>query len=161
MNELRDIDDFILEIEIIPWFANLGKEISNTDVDRISSSEKWPGPEDSSVLEICLRQQALFDEMLANSGQYYEMFDKLFHKIQSIVISQAKKRVPYDDKEDYYYWANVAAWDAAWTAGLVGLFLVSNKDLPIDIEMRWKWFVLGHWPCTWNESILEPRFAIY
>jgi hypothetical protein len=151
---------FLRQLEEISWFAKIGEPLLATSpFKQIRSWEEWPGPEEFSVEQIGYRQQSLYDELM-ESGDSAEL-TRLWEKIHSIVFRDAKHRVPYDEREDAWHGPTTAVWDAAWTAGLVGLHLFLQRPIPADLQQQWTWFAEGHWPCDWDGDIPEGSPIVF
>jgi hypothetical protein len=151
------------------WFSSFGKALPDVD-DRkqIRSWEEWPGPEDESVSAAHLRQQALQESVLAESNQNRSSLEKLWQRIQEVVVQASLKKVLFDPNKDSWHAPNAAVWHAAWTAGLIGLFLMSKKTIPEDLQVQWMCFKSGHWPCGWEGELpkgcqlsIEARLAYH
>jgi len=161
-NEDQAVARFITQLEAVSWFAALGKPIqSNVDAEQISNWDDWPGPADRSVCELHSRQQVLFDEIMSASGPYGDSRSELWAAIQGQVVRLASNRVPYDAKKDTWYAPNAAVWHAAWTAGLIGLCLLTRHVVPPELQKQWNWFAEGHWPCAWVGESTSGRMLVY
>jgi hypothetical protein len=155
-----DVDGFLRDIESMRWFVNIGVPVSPASrVKQIRAWDEWAGPDDEAVGELHSRQQSLYDEImkLDQSGAGRALWDR----IHAIVQRVAAASVPYDAKEDAWYGPNVAVWQAAWTAGLVGLYLYFRRPLPQDLTEQWQWFLKGHWPCDWEGTFPNGTAIIY
>jgi hypothetical protein len=156
------VDEFLDQLETIPWFAKLGKPIpDNQGVKRIYSWKEWPGPEDMEVSEIALRQQALYDEIMEKGQENRQSLEALWNKIEETVFSVAKDAVPYDQNKDAWYGPTAAVWHAGWTAALIGLCLQSDRPIPSELQEQWYWFLRGHWPCSWHGDSPKETFVIF
>jgi hypothetical protein len=154
------VDTFLRQIETMPWFASIGKPLPpNSRVTQIRDWDEWSGPEDEAVSEMHSRQQALYDEIMAVKGT--EVARLLWNQIQDIVRRVSAARVPYDDKRDPWYAPTAAVAHAAWTAGLVGLYLYAGWPLPHDLQEQWRWFLDGRWPCDWEGQLPNGRAIVY
>jgi hypothetical protein len=155
--------DFLNHLEAIPWFSNLGKPISPpSNVKQISSWDQWPGPEDESGLEIALRHQSLYDAIFSREKDSLSVGEEMWKKIHDIVIRVASQKVPFDVNKDAWHAPNSAVWEAAWTAGLVGVLLFLGQEIPADIEEQWNWFQAGHWPYGLEEDRAgSKRLLVY
>jgi hypothetical protein len=126
-----DIESFLVEIDQIPWFANVGKP-SRLDGDalRITSWEAWPGPETPGSTLMGEAAVARRARLLAAGDPL--MIEALWQRIHERVFMQAIARVPWKDDEDAWYAPNTAVFHAAWNAALVGI----SGSLGIDLESR-------------------------
>jgi hypothetical protein len=153
------IERFLADLESVPWFSNIGKEIPpEFTIKRLSSWEVWPGPEDIGISELSLMQQSLFDEIMATSDNKGHLVD-LWDKIHEIVVRVAKTKVPYDPDKDAWHAPTLAVWQAAWTAGLIGLCLATNRPIPMDLQEQWDWFLRGHWPSGYSKVWANERLG--
>lgn len=145
--ETRPVEDFLAEVESLPWFRNIGSPTPpDSGVKRIYRWEDWPGPEEPSVFELAHRHQALYDDVMRAAEGQREQLSGLWNRIHAIVFRVAAPAVPYDPQQDTWHAPTAAVWQAAWTAGLVGLCLQSGRAIPPDLQEQWGWFVRGHWP---------------
>jgi hypothetical protein len=112
-------------------------------------------------MEMALRQQDLYDELFATAGQRSPEAKQLWERIHAVVFRDAAPSIPYDPKEDCWHAPTQAVWDAAWTAGLVGLCLLLGRPLPPELSEQWKWYLAGHWPCAWVGDYPEGRLMVY
>lgn len=97
-------DRFLLELEQIPWFANLGKPLAQSSgVRRIAGWDDWPGPEDEGVTEIHLRHQSLYDGLLESAKEKRGLAEHLWRNIHEVVIRLASRKVPYDPNKDTWH----------------------------------------------------------
>ncbi|MHC2066877.1 hypothetical protein ACYFX5_05370 [Bremerella sp. T1] len=152
--------DFLNRVESLPWFHNLGQDPPwDSHCRQIQDWSEWPGPEDPSVSEIAYRQQSLYDELM--TGEHSEQLKELWDRIHAIVIRVASSRVPYDADRDSWHPPNAAVWQAAWTAGLMGLCLYLGHPTPPELRTQWEWFALGHWPCDWDGDFPSGKLVIY
>lgn len=141
----RDVDDFLTQLETIPWFSRIGQPTpAESGARRIYSWEEWPGPEDSATVELSFRHQQLYDALLERIGESEP--PALWNEIHAIVFRSATHLVPYDPQQDSWHGPTAAVWQAAWTAGLIGLCLQVGQPVPADLQSQWGWFQRGHWP---------------
>jgi len=160
-------DEFSQLIQSIPWFAHIGEPIQGTALSHMQAWEDWGNPEDSKIAIIHLRQQDLYDAILqdhaAQSAELAAAFDQVVKMVCKLVI----KIIPYNKQEDSYYAPNVACYHAGWTAGLVYLCQLTDRELPSDIASQWRWFREGHWPAAFtdvdvdDEPVSLVEFRIY
>jgi hypothetical protein len=161
---MTSIESFLIEVDQIPWFANVGKP-SELDGEalRITSWEAWPGPNRPGCELMHEAQQDRRDRLLA-AGDLTQI-EALWQRIHDRVFMRAIPRVPWKDNEDVYYGPTLAVGDAAWNAALVGI----SGSLGIDLDQgglggewtlasEWRWLRAGHWPCAyfwqWGEATL-------
>lgn len=143
---------FLTHLKSIPWFRSIGKPLPpNTVAKPLQSWEDWPGPDQPAIIELSLRQQALYDEILACCAGRRDEVLRLWDHIREIVFSVAATAVPYDPMQDSWHGPTTAVWQAAWTAGLVGLCIHLQRPIPADLHEQWNWFVIGHWPSGYTE----------
>ena len=146
--EPRSVADFLVAVASAPWFRNIGQPTpAAAGVDRVSRWEDWPGPREPSVAELGERQQALYDDLMRAAGGRRDELSALWGRIQALVFEVAAPAVPYDPRQDTWHAPTAAVWQAAWTAGLVGLCLQSGRPVPPELQAQWEWFARGHWPC--------------
>lgn len=158
----HDLARFLAQLQDIPWFANLGKTVRPSDrIAQIVSWDEWPGPEDLATNVLHCRQQALYEERILSSGVAAESASRLWVAIQAAVLRLTSQRVPYDANKDTWHAPNAAVWHAAWTASLVGVCLFTRHPVPPDLSEQWKWFVEGHWPCSWAGEDAEGRRVVF
>ena len=150
-NSDLSIEAFVAQLETVPWFSELGQPgPADAEATRIFSWDEWPGPEDPSVNELALGQQALYDGLLETAGEKRQEFLALWDRIQETVFRAARTRVPYDPEEDCYHGPTAALWQAAWTAGLIGWCLYVGQPVPGDLREQWQWYLAGHWPAGYS-----------
>jgi hypothetical protein len=156
------LSDFLNRLERVPWFENIGKPVGpNVKVQQIFSWEEWPGPEESRCIELCLRQQSLYDEIFSTASDISAQLADLWERIHAIVFRDAISKVPYDADQDTWHGPTAAVWHAAWTAGLMGLCLFLGRPIPSELHQQWKWFAEGHWPCGWVGDFPQGQLLIY
>jgi hypothetical protein len=97
-------------------------------------------------LELSQRHQELFDSILADAGQQRPALSELWDRIHAAVFSAAASRISYDPNQDTWHGPTMAVWQAAWTAGLIGLCLETGRSIPPELAEQWTWFNRGHWP---------------
>jgi hypothetical protein len=153
--------EFIQLVRAIPWFAHIGDPIENPALPRLHTWDKWGNPEDPQIIMIHLRQQDLYDEILQNNASCADDLAETFDHVIKMVIELARERVPYDKAEDSYYAPNTAVYHAGWTAGLVALCQMTDREPPPEIAVQWHWFRKGHWPAAFvdvdaNDEPLSP-----
>ena len=150
---------FLAALPSIPWFSKIGQPIaSDSNVVRILSWDEWPGPEDPDIIELSIRQQALYDVIMEKSPHETAQLQTLWEQIHRIVFRDAAPSVPYDSEQDTWHAPTAAVWQAAWNAGLMGLCLQLSRPIPEEILEQWEWFSKGHWPsgfaCAASGSLL-------
>ena len=152
------VEDFLAQLAAVPWFSNIGRPTPpDAGVKRIFAWEEWPGPEkDPAITELHLQHQALFDAIMVDAGEQRAARAELWDRIHAAVFRAAASRVPYDPKQDAWHGPTMAVWQAAWTAGLVGLCLQSGRPVPPEIQEQWLWFARGHWPSGYDSFSDEP-----
>jgi hypothetical protein len=139
--------DFLAQLESVPWFSNIGRPTPpDAGVKRISAWEEWPGPKEPGVGELSFRHQDLYDRIMAESGDRRESLTQLWEAIHAAVFRRAASQVPYDPEQDTWHGPTMAVWQAAWTAGLVGLCLQTGRPVPPELQEQWSWYARGHWP---------------
>lgn len=166
-DESPDVVEFLKLLELMPWFRNIGGSISpDKAVERISKWEGWPGPEEPSVAVFHDRLQSLYDEITQAVGEdmqrpfngvvrRYDEFTQdvrqglpgLWDRIHTVVLRIASRAVPFDPEQDAWHAPTAAVWQAAVTAGLLGLCLQTGRPVPAELEEQFDWFARGHWPC--------------
>ncbi len=141
------VGDFLAQLETVPWFCNTGRPARpDATVERISAWEEWPGPEEPAIGELSFRHQDLYERIMAEAGQQRTALTGLWEAIHAAVFQRAASRVPYDAKQDAWHGPTTAVWQAAWTAGLIGLCLRTGRGVPPELQEQWSWYVRGHWP---------------
>ena len=159
--ELGSVEDFLAKVESLPWFRNLGQpNPSDSRVKRIYRWEDWPGPEEPSVSELAFRQQALYDDLMRAAGEDREQLSAFWDRIHTVVFRVAAPAVPYDPQQDTWHAPTAAVWQAAWTAGLMGLCLQVRRPIPPDLLEQWEWFVRGHWPAGYASVSADGRLGL-
>jgi hypothetical protein len=163
-----DIEGFLIEIDQIPWFANVGKpsELDGQAL-RITSWEAYPGPETPGC-DLSAQAYGKRREWLDAAGDPSQI-EAAYQRIRDRVFMQAIPRVPWKDEEDVWYAPNAAVVSAGWNAALVGV----SRSLGIDLDERgfggewtlaseWGWLRAGHWPCMyfWQWGYTELSKAI-
>jgi hypothetical protein len=149
---------FVAELESIPWFRNIGRPLPPDAVAKqLRRWEDWPGPEEPAVFELSERQQALYDELMAESGARRAELLNLWDRVHKRVITCATSAVPYDPAQDSWHAPTVAVWQAALTAGLIALCTWLRRPVPEDLQQQWNWFVLGHWPSGYSRYGPDDR----
>jgi hypothetical protein len=145
--DVQSLGDLLAQLEEIPWFSNIGTPTpAGAGVERIYSWEDWPGPEEPPIRELSVRQQGLYDSIMKDAGGLQGALSSLWDRIHATVLHAAARKVPYDPGQDAWHGPSTAVWQAAWTAGLIGLCLRSGRPVPPELQEQWTWFVRGHWP---------------
>ena len=141
-------DEFLVRLREVPWFADIGRPMPAVSrVERIERWEEWPGPEEESVAILHEKHQALYDSIIEAAGPSRDRLLAMWDRIHFLVFEVAAPRVPYDPDQDSWHGPSAAVWQAAWTAGLVGLCLLSTRPVPPALQEQWGWFMRGRWPC--------------
>lgn len=157
--QLSRLDDFLLSLETVSWFSNIGEPIMGSpDVPRIQTWAEWPGPDDVGVQELARSQQELYDE-IANGGELSESLKRTWDHVHSSVLSRASSTIPFDPTKDAWHPPSSAVWQAAWTAGLIGLCLDCGRPVPKHLKEQWDWFLRGHWPCMYGSVSGDGRLG--
>jgi len=155
-------EHFLDDLARVPWFANLGRPISPTShVRRIFGWDGWPGPEDDAVVKLHSRHQALYESILGDAKDKHLSAEELWKNIHEVVFRVASQKVPYHANRDAWHAPSTAVWQAAWTAGLVGLYHLLEQKVPDDLEEQWQWYREGHWPCALEEGTGNERLVVY
>ena len=166
-----NIESFLMEIDDVPWFANVGKpsELDGQAL-RITSWEAWPGPETPGSELMAEADKDRRARLLAPGDP--PQIEALWQRIHERVFMQAIPRVPWKDGEDAWYAPSTAVWGAAWKAALVGI----SGSLGIDLDQgnlggewtlaaEWRWLRAGHWPCMyfwqWGHASLAIAARTY
>lgn len=138
---------YLRELETIPWFSRIGQpQEPEPGVERLRGWEDWPGPLAPAVDELFRRQQALHDQLLAESGAARPQLLDSWSQVHRTVLEAAASRVPYDPDQDCFHAPTAAVWTAAWTAGLVGWCGYLRRPVPADLAEQWRWLQWGCWP---------------
>lgn len=125
------IESFLIEIDQIPWFANLGKPSRlDSQALRIASWEAWPGPETPGSGLMAEAAEARRARLLGAGDP--PMIEALWQRIHERVFMQAIACVPWKDNQDAWYAPNTGVFRAAWNAALVGI----SGSLGIDRRHR-------------------------
>ena len=141
------VSDLLAELEVIPWFSNLGRPTpDDAGVARMATWEDWPGPEEPTITEMSYQQQELFDQIMAEAGEQRAELAELWSHIHAEVFRRATRAVPFDPALDAWHGPTLAVWAAAWTAGLIGLCLRIGRPFPPELQEQWSWYARGHWP---------------
>lgn len=161
-DESPDVVEFLKLLELMPWFRNIGGSISpDAAVERISTWEDWPGPEEPSVIELGYREQSFYDEFMQAAGEdVRQRLSELWDRIHAVVFRVAAPAVPFDPKQDTWHAPTSAVWHAAWTAGLIGLCLQTGRPVPAELEEQFSWFAQGHWPCGYSKQV-DDRLVVF
>jgi hypothetical protein len=139
------VSEFLVQLEVIPWFENLGKPISDPTVRRIADWSEWAGPWDADDASFGTRQAALRNEILRPAC---DQLVALWESVHDAVLNKAASKVPYDGEQDCNHGPTTAAWDAAYTAALMAVCVRQRRPIPHELQEHWRWFVAGHWPCS-------------
>jgi hypothetical protein len=112
---------FLEHLEQVAWFDCLGQPSErDSEVQRISNWEQWPGPEDLGVDAYLRQSQAWYDALMLSAADRISEVTDLWKLIHDAVTVQASSHVPYDPAADAWFGPTLCVRDAAWTAGLVG-----------------------------------------
>lgn len=157
--------DFVRQLPSIPWFASIGQPFEgNETVARLESWDAWPGPEDDAVGELSIRHQTLYDTIMEKTPDSADELTLLWERIHKIVIQAASPTIPCDQSQNAWHGPNAAVWQAAWTAGLIGLCLQTRRSIPRELQEQWSWFVRGHWPsgfAGWMDYEVPGPLLVY
>jgi hypothetical protein len=156
------LDEFVASLSSVPWFSRIGN--APADVPHIASWDKWAGPEDDFVITVATDQQAIYDAFCVTSNRLPPELQSTWDSVHQCVFDRATLLVPYDPDEDAWHPPTAAVWDAAWTACLVALHIQTGRPVPQLLAVRWKWFLGGHWPCSYTDSPEDnvvPGFVIF
>jgi hypothetical protein len=142
-----NIEEFLEKIRLIDWFGRIGNDLDHSH--RILSWDEWVGPEDISCSPMGLLINEIKESLLDVAAERDLPIEPLMEKVQTEILVEAKKYVPYDENEDAWYAPNTAVWQASWIGALMYISSVLELKVHKDIERQWKWFSDGHWPCTY------------
>jgi len=152
-------NDFIETLGEIPWFVNLGNSSAAHSID---SWEEWPGPEDFNVEALHLQQQAWFDSFCDKGGKLPGGLQVVWDETNDTVLAEARNAVPFQDDKDPWHAPNMAVGQAAFTAGLVALFIAADRPQPYPLQQQWHLLTLGHWPCGYFDAEATPlQLVVY
>jgi len=167
-NSMTRTDNFIDQLDKIPWFASLAKpSLRDNEVFRIYHWDSWPGPEDpGSEMQAAFHEKWKTELVNAADSQAIEVF----WAIRERVLQIAKTTIPYDVNQDVWYGPNAAVLAAAHAAALVGCAILRDGELKVDTDLQnarkqwtlaneWSWYLEGHWPCIyywpWGHAKVE------
>ena len=155
----QTLPEFLSSLESVRWFARLGEQITDSpDTPRIHDWGEWPGPQDEAVIALHFRHGELYDDFMGGADPP-EALKETWDTIHALVFRNATSAVPYDPDEDTWHGPTMAVWQAAWTAGLIGLCLETQRQIPSELEQQWRWFLRGHWPCGYDDDPNEDESA--
>jgi len=141
------VGDFLAQLESVPWFSNIGRRTPpDAGVERLSAWEQWPGPEEPAIEKLSSQHQEQYDRIMAEAGNNRAALTELWETIHATVFRRATSQVPYDPNQDAWHGPTTAVWQAAWTAGLVGLCLRTSRPVSPELLEQWRWYTRGHWP---------------
>jgi hypothetical protein len=147
------VGEFLAQLEAVPWFSNIGRPTpQDVGVKRMFAWEEWPGPEEPTIGELSFRHQALYDRIMAEAGEQRPALAQLWDRIHVAVFRRATSAVPFDAKQDTWHRPTAAVWQAAWTAGLIGLCLKTGPPIPPELQEQWAWYARGHWPSGYTSA---------
>lgn len=152
------VSDFLEGLEAVPWFSATGRPTSpDAGVERMSAWEDWPGPEEPTIGKLSFRHQDLYDRIMAEAGKQQPELAELWDRIRAAVFRRATATVPFDPEQDAWHGPTTAVWQAAWTAGLIGLCLRTGQPVPSELQEQWAWYARGHWPSGYSHKDTETR----
>ena len=103
------------------------------------------GPENASVEAFALAQQDMKDRIFAEAPATADV-PTLFDRVNTLVMEQARRFVPFDPGQDAWHAPTLCVWEAGYTAALVACVLACGWTVPGDLAEIWAWFEAGHWP---------------
>lgn len=142
----RTPDEFDRGLSQVGWFARLGMPSPwDGGRARIFAWRHWPGPENASVEAFALAQQNMKDRIFAEGPAVADL-PALFDRVNTRVMEQARRFVPFDPGQDAWHAPTLCVWEAGYTAALVACVLACGWRVPDDLAEIWAWFEAGHWP---------------
>jgi len=156
------LENFLLELEQIPWFENLGQPTPEDDnVIRIHSFKEWNGPEGigESIQEEHIERWR--KDLFEVAQEDTHGLEGHWEHLEAIVFDIVRFKVAYNPKDDLWCGPYAAVWFATKIAALVGCTLIQYGCLPEksagsqwNLAEIWHWLQRGHWPCGyyWAES---------
>jgi len=142
----RTPEEFERGLSQVEWFARLGMPSQwDSGCARISAWGHWPGPENAAVEAFALAQQDMKDRIFAGAPAAAGL-PALFDRVNTQVMAQARRCVPFDPGQDAWHAPTLCVWAAGFTAALVACVLACDWPVPDDLAEVWAWFEAGHWP---------------
>jgi hypothetical protein len=142
----RTPDEFEHGLPQVGWFARLGMPSPwDGGCVRIFAWRHWPGPENAAVEAFALAQQDMKNRIFAEAPAPADL-PALFDRVNTQVIAQARRFVPFDPGQDAWHAPTLCVWEAGYTAALVACVLACDGPVPADLAETWAWFEAGHWP---------------
>jgi hypothetical protein len=142
----RTPDEFEHGLPQVGWFARLGMPSPwDGGCARIFAWRHWPGPENAAVEAFALAQQDMKNRIFAEAPAPADL-PALFDRVNTQVIAQARRFVPFDPGQDAWHAPTLCVWEAGYTAALVACVLACDGPVPADLAETWAWFEAGHWP---------------
>ena len=80
-------------------------------------------------------------------------------QIHEAVFRRATSTVPYDPAEDAWHGPSFGVWQAAWTAGLVGLCLALGRSIPKTFRDNGNGFSVDIRRVATNSSLMTENWA--
>lgn len=145
----RTVEDFIELLDVIPWFANVGRpHQSDATVRRVRDWADWRGPErENDERAGTPHDWHAFDERLD---------DALFERARDIARERGGAAIPgYDPDEDAYDPRMAASQTAGFWAGVIVCHVHEGRLRPAECIPEWLWLVDGHWPCGYDRAAGE------
>lgn len=128
------------------WFAAIGDDIDDPDVDRIRSWDAWEGPEQERVAAIHIGHSEMQGRVTGGDAK----LDAIFIAVRDRMIDHLSRFAPFDPNEDAWHGPTTAVVQAAWTVALVALHKHLHTHVPEVLAAQYRWYKRGHWPCGYK-----------
>ena len=139
----KDILDEVETAKSLKWFAAVGEDIDDPDVERIQSWEDGEGPENERVAAIHIDQSDIREALTGGDARLECIFDT----VCGHMIVHISAFAPYDPDEHAWHGPTLAVNQAGFTVALVVLHKHLHAEVPDFLAAQYNWYERGHWPC--------------
>jgi hypothetical protein len=140
----QEVQAFLVSLDTIPWFENVGKAVGESTVIQVSSwAEAWE----------CLQDDAWADGLFHDHvDQQHPAWNAAYDRALNAVIASGRN---YELEKDI-----PVALQAAYDAGGAAYEIAEGQKDGFFTKLM-VWYCLGHWPCGWEADYPEGKLIVF
>jgi hypothetical protein len=137
------VRSFLEELDIIPWFKNIGEPLYIQEVKQLFSwNDAWEHLQNESWIN-------------ASFHNHVDSMNPIWDLAYDQALGILSKSINSHELEERISIADAVAYDIA--AAAVEL----ATDSPDFFTNLIEWYRLGHWPCGWEGEYPKGRLIVY